>query len=150
MDKEERYVFVYNSYDVDEFVYDKKDRLRIDNLNKCCNVLNWKEDKIADLEAQLAESEKELEIVCVDGKDKIRELCEETCRQQEEIFKLKHQLAEERKRVVQEIKKLVIESTCYDTEEEVRNHLYDMSAGEVLEILDQIDQQNQRTQRRKI
>jgi hypothetical protein len=52
---------------------------------------------------------------------------------------LTDRLTEERKKVVQEIKKLVIESTCYDTEEEVRNQLYDMSAGEVLKILDQIE-----------
>ena len=55
------------------------------------------------------------------------------------LIPLSDRLAEERKKVVQEIKKLVIESTCYDTEEEVRNHLYDMSASEVLEILDQIE-----------
>lgn len=52
---------------------------------------------------------------------------------------LSDRLAEERKKIVQEIKKLIVESTCYDTEEEVRNHLYDMSASEVLEILDQIE-----------
>lgn len=52
---------------------------------------------------------------------------------------LKEALAEERKKVVQETKELVIKSTCYDTEEEVRNHLYDMSASEVLEILDQVE-----------
>ena len=51
-------------------------------------------------------------------------------------------LAEERKRVVKEIKKLIVEATCYDTEEEVRNHIYDMSASEVLEILDQKDKED--------
>ena len=48
-------------------------------------------------------------------------------------------LAQERKKVVKEAKKLVVESTCYDTEEEARNHLYDLSASEVLELLDQIE-----------
>ena len=51
---------------------------------------------------------------------------------------LSDRLAEERKKVVKEAKKLVVESTCYDTEEEARNHLYDLSASEVLELLDQV------------
>ena len=54
----------------------------------------------------------------------------------EEYVKHKTQIRQE---VVQEIKQLVIESTCYDNEEDVRNHLYDMSAGEVLEILDKVE-----------
>lgn len=83
---------------------------------------------VADLEAKLAERTEQLKIALKDFNDI-----------QEENDKLAQQLAEERKKVVQEIKKLVIESTCYDTEEEVRNHLYDMSASEVLEILDQVE-----------
>ena len=56
-----------------------------------------------------------------------------------QLLLLEDRLAEERKKVVKEAKKLVVEATCYDTEEEVRNHLYDMSASEVLELLDQVE-----------
>lgn len=64
----------------------------------------------------------------------------EFCRIADEKVKgLEQQLKEERKKVVQETKELVVKATCYDTEEEVRNHLYDMSASEVLEILDQVE-----------
>lgn len=55
------------------------------------------------------------------------------------VHSLSDRLKEEQKKVVKEAKKLVVEATCYDTEEEARNHLYDMSASEVLEILDQIE-----------
>ena len=53
---------------------------------------------------------------------------------------LSEALMKERKKVVKEAKKLVVEATCYDTEEETRNHLYDLSASEVLELLDQIEE----------
>ena len=43
----------------------------------------------------------------------------------------------ERKLVCDEIRKKIIESTCYETEEEVRNCIYDLNASEVLEILNQ-------------
>lgn len=36
-------------------------------------------------------------------------------------------------------RKKIVEATCYDTEEEVRNVIYDLNASEVLEILDQIE-----------
>lgn len=47
-----------------------------------------------------------------------------------------------RKEVCDEIKKQVIQSTCYDTEEEVRNVIYDLNASSVLEILDQLQGEN--------
>ena len=44
-----------------------------------------------------------------------------------------------RKEVVQEIKEQVVEATCYDTEEEARRFIYDLSSREILEILDRIE-----------
>ena len=98
MDKEERYNYVFNLDDGDSFIYDLEENGRIDDLSKCARLLNKQNQQIADLEKELAESEKDLEIVCVEGKDTIREYAEITNRQQEEIFKLKHQLQEEKNR----------------------------------------------------
>ena len=74
---------------------------------------------------------------CVFGQYKYQTIDDEidTC----PLKPLTDRLTEERKMVVKEAKKLVVEATCYDTEEEARNHLYDLSASEVLELLDQIE-----------
>ena len=60
------------------------------NTSQFVDLLNKEmyELKIADLEAKLAETEKELEIVCVEYKDKIREYIEINLEQREEIDKL--------------------------------------------------------------
>lgn len=63
MDKEERYNYVFNQDDGDTFIYDLKEDKRIDDLNKCANILNK-------YEAKLAEKEKEIE----DAKDVSRRL----------------------------------------------------------------------------
>lgn len=65
--------------------------------------------------------------------------CFNRCEIKNNFKPLSDRLAEERKKVVQKAKRLVVESTCYETEEEARNHLYDLSSSEVLEILDQIE-----------
>lgn len=52
------------------------------------------EEQIAELEKKLKETEKELEIVCVEGKDKIREFIETNSEAQIENQKLKQQLAD--------------------------------------------------------
>ena len=51
---------------------------------------------------------------------------------------LKNATKQVRKEVCEEIRKKVIESTCYDTEEEIRSVIYDLNACEVLEILDKL------------
>lgn len=62
--------------------------------------------------------------------------------QAERIAELEEQLKnatkQVRKEVCEEIRKKVIESTCYDTEEEIRSVIYDLNACEVLEILDKL------------
>lgn len=78
----------YNSKIIEEMELSEERRQIIEDLSVENN----------DLRHQLAESEKDLEIVCVEGKDTIREYAEITNRQQEEIFKLRQQLQEEKNR----------------------------------------------------
>ena len=39
-EKNERYVYCYEPYDGDSFIWDSKQNLRIDNLSVCANVMN--------------------------------------------------------------------------------------------------------------
>lgn len=55
----------------------------------------------------------------------------------------KEKMQEIRKQVCDMARKKIVEATCYDTEEEVRNVIYDLNASEALEILDQIEQGEQ-------
>ena len=48
-----------------------------------------------------------------------------------------------RHQICEEIRERIVKETCYDTEEEVRNAIYDFNAREVLEILDQIEKGEQ-------
>lgn len=45
-----------------------------------------------------------------------------------------------RKQVCDMARKKIVEATCYDTEEEIRNVIYDLNASTILGILDQIEQ----------
>lgn len=51
----------------------------------------------------------------------------------------KEKIQEIRKQVCDMARKKIIEATCYDTEEEVRNVIYDLNASTALEILDEIE-----------
>lgn len=55
MNKIDRYVFVFDQYDGDKFIYDSKLGCRIDNLRECAGILNGKEDKIEELKKQVQE-----------------------------------------------------------------------------------------------
>ena len=56
-----------------------------------------------------------------------------------EIERLNRVRDRQRHQICEEIRKRIVKETCYDTEEEVRNAIYDFNAREVLEILDQIE-----------
>lgn len=43
-----------------------------------------------------------------------------------------------RKELVKEIKQKILNTTSYETEEELHSYIYDLNAGAVLDILDQI------------
>jgi len=60
MSKEERYVYCFEQYDGDSYIYDFKTDDRIEYLDTCADILNEKEKKIQELEQQLAEKENEI------------------------------------------------------------------------------------------
>lgn len=72
-EKNERYVYCYEPYDGDSFIWDIKKDSKIEDLSECANVMNtlneeaesWKDGtmvvKLGKLEEQLAEKEKEVQ-----------------------------------------------------------------------------------------
>lgn len=55
------------------------------------------------------------------------------------ILELQAKEQDLRHQICEKIRERIVKETCYDTEEEVRNAIYDFNAREVLEILDQIE-----------
>ena len=81
-----------------------------------------------DLEQQLAEKDNEISAL------QERAIID---MQMKEMLEL--QVATIRMQICNMARKKIVEATCYDTEEEVRNVIYDLNASEALEILDQIE-----------
>ena len=87
---------------------------------------------IHELKQQLAEKDKEIKELKFQIEDKKGgcELCEFSKELRD--IDIRHQICEK-------IRERIVKETCYDTEEEVRNAIYDFNAREVLEILDDIE-----------
>ena len=59
MNKEERYTYHCDQYDYVEIIYDNEECEEINSMKMAEKRLNRQQDKISDLEAKLAEKEKE-------------------------------------------------------------------------------------------
>lgn len=98
---------------------------------KIVELLN-KGKEFNELQQQLAEKDKEIEEL----NEKIGDLIAAGFTKGVIIADIKQQT---RHQICNEAKKRIVKETCYDTEEEVRNAIYDFNAREVLEILDDIE-----------
>ena len=62
---------------------------------------------------------------------------------EKQVKALNHLLEAFEKKITNQVcdvaRKKIVEATCYDTEEEVRNVIYDLNASTALEILDEVE-----------
>ena len=94
MSKEERYTYHCDQYDYVEIIYDNEECEEIDSMKMAEKRLNRQQDKISDLEAKLAESEKQNKSLYFEKESAEKILRMSTNEQTREILELKQQLAE--------------------------------------------------------
>lgn len=79
MEKEDRYIYVFEPYDGSRFVYDSKYGGQLETLSECADLLNSKDNEIQSLREEIKKETQKNKELCKTFENRI-DLLEETIR----------------------------------------------------------------------